>query len=171
MRSKGFEGMACSMAEVMGAMVDRWGAIIMRDLLLGLTRYDDLQRSSGATNATLSARLKELELSGLIERRQYQTRPDRFEYVPTAKGRDLSLVVMAMVQVGDTWRRASGQEAPLRFVDVRSGQDVTLTLTVMGAQQPGHALDMRIEAGPGGDEIMHWRIERGADERASWKSP
>lgn len=167
MRSKGFEGMACSMAEVMGAMGDRWGAIIMRDLLLGLTRYDDLQRSSGATNATLSARLKELELSGLIERRQYQTRPDRFEYVPTAKGRDLSLVVMAMVHVGDTWRRASGREAPLRFVDVRSGQDVKLTLTTMGAQQSDHTPDMKIEAGPGGDEIMQWRIERGADERAA----
>jgi hypothetical protein len=55
MRPKGFEGMACSMASVMGALGDRWGALIMRDLYLGLTRYDDLHRSTGATHAMLSA--------------------------------------------------------------------------------------------------------------------
>jgi len=48
------------MAEVMGALGDRWGMLVMRDLLLGLTRYDDLLRSTGITNATLSDRLRSL---------------------------------------------------------------------------------------------------------------
>ncbi|MBN9169851.1 MAG: helix-turn-helix transcriptional regulator, partial [Microbacterium sp.] len=68
MRSKDFEGMVCPVADVMGAIGDRWGALVMRDLLLGLTRYDDLRRSTGITNATLSDRLKALERNGLIER-------------------------------------------------------------------------------------------------------
>ena len=59
--------MTCSIASVMGALGDRWGALIMRDLTLGLTRYDDLRRSTGVTNATLADRLKMLEQSGLIE--------------------------------------------------------------------------------------------------------
>ena len=67
---------------------DRWGAILMRDLLLGLSRYDDLRQSTGITNSTLADRLRALEGSGLIEKRQYQTRPDRYEYLPTEKGKD-----------------------------------------------------------------------------------
>ncbi|MFS3136492.1 winged helix-turn-helix transcriptional regulator [Gluconacetobacter sacchari] len=57
MRSKGFERMACSVAAVMGAIGDRWGMLVMRDLILGLRRYDDLCRSTGVTNATLADRL------------------------------------------------------------------------------------------------------------------
>ncbi|HEY0181607.1 MAG TPA: helix-turn-helix domain-containing protein, partial [Rhodopila sp.] len=92
MRSKGFEGMTCSVASVMGALGDRWGMLIVRDLLLGLTRYDDLQHSTGVTNATLSDRLKVLEKSELLELRQYQSRPDRYEYILTTRGHDIAFV-------------------------------------------------------------------------------
>ena len=85
MKSKGFEGMACSIAGVLDAVGDRWAMLILRDLSLGLKRYDDLRRSTDVTHATLSSRLKHLEENGLIERRQYQTRPDRFEYLLHAR--------------------------------------------------------------------------------------
>ena len=75
MRSKGFEGMACSIASVLGAIGDRWGALVLRDLHLGLRRFDDLRQSTGITNATLSDRLKALELNGLIERQQSRVAP------------------------------------------------------------------------------------------------
>jgi len=165
MRSKGFEGMACSIAEVMAAIGDRWGLLIMRDLLLGLTRYDDLQRSTGVTNATLADRLKALEQSGLIERRQYQTRPDRYEYVPTDKGRDLTLLMQAIVQVGDKWREASGEGAPLRFIDAETGHGLKLTL-IDAESAPRPAPTLAVEPGPGGDDLMYWRVARGAEERA-----
>jgi len=58
MRSKSFDGMACSIAGVLEAIGDRWAVLILRDLSLGLSRYDDLRRSTGITNATLSDRLK-----------------------------------------------------------------------------------------------------------------
>lgn len=67
MKAKGFEGMTCSVAHVLSALGDRWGAILMRDLLLGLSRYDDLRQSTGITNSTLADRLRALEGSGLIE--------------------------------------------------------------------------------------------------------
>ena len=113
MRSKGFDGMTCSIASVMGALNDRWGALIIRDLFLGLTRYDDLHRSTGITNATLSDRLKVLEQNGLVERQKYQSRPDRYEYVLTARGRDIGLVLLAMMQVGDKWNLAGLDGPPL----------------------------------------------------------
>lgn len=165
MRSKGFDGMACSMAEVMAALGDRWGMLIMRDLLLGLTRYDDLRRSTGVTNATLSGRLKDLEEAGLIERRLYQLRPERHEYVPTDRGRDIALVMQAMVQVGDKWRQQDKQGAPLHFVDGSSGHKVRLAL--MSAESSAMKPSIAIEAGPGADDLMKWRILRGESERVS----
>lgn len=167
MRSKSFEGMACSMAEVMAALGDRWGALIMRDLLLGLTRYDDLRRSTGVTNATLSGRLKDLEEAGLIARRPYQSRPERYDYIPTEKGRDIALVMQAMVQVGDKWRRNGKQNAPLQFVDVSSGEHLRLALMGVKATASASRSSIKIEAGPGADDLMKWRLSRGESERAS----
>lgn len=75
MKSKGFEGMACSIAGVLAAIGDRWAVLILRDLSFGLSKYEDLRRSTGVTNATLSDRLKHLEENALIERRRYQVNP------------------------------------------------------------------------------------------------
>ena len=86
MKSKSFDGMACSIAGVLEAIGDRWAVLILRDLSLGLSRYEDLRRSTGVTNATLSDRLKHLEDHELIERRRYQTNPERYEYVLTREG-------------------------------------------------------------------------------------
>ena len=54
--------MTCSIAGVLEAIGDRWAVLILRDLSLGLRRYEDLRHSTGVTNATLSDRLKHLEI-------------------------------------------------------------------------------------------------------------
>jgi DNA-binding HxlR family transcriptional regulator len=164
MRSKGFEGMTCSAASVMGAISDRWGMLIVRDLFLGLARYDDLQRSTGVTNATLSDRLKVLEQNGLLERRQYQSRPDRYEYVLTARGRDIGLVLLAMIQVGDKWNLAGLDGPPLRFVDTRSGHQLKLALVDAKTGDLVNRRHMTIEAGPGADDLTKWRLSRRNEE-------
>lgn len=167
MRSKGFEGMACSIAAVMGAIGDRWGMLIMRDLLLGIRRYDDLRQSSGVTNATLSDRLKLLEENGLVERRQYQTRPDRFEYQPTGKGRDLGLLMQAMVQIGDQWNLSNLEGPPLDFIDRRTGQGVKL-ITVN--RETGESVErdhLGVRPGRGADALMTWRLSRGSERAES----
>ena len=46
MRSKSFEGMACSIAGVLDAVGDRWAVLILRDLSLGLSKYEDLRKST-----------------------------------------------------------------------------------------------------------------------------
>jgi DNA-binding HxlR family transcriptional regulator len=158
MRSNSFDGMACSIATVLSALGDRWGALIVRDLFLGLSRYDDLRRSTGITNATLSDRLKTMEQNGLIERRLYQSRPDRYEYLLTAKGRDLGLVMQAMVQVGDKWSSESAGEPPLRFIDRRSGRNVKLAAVFPETGEAVGPGNVKIEAGPGADELMKWRL-------------
>src|SRR2546423_7258141 len=115
MKSKSFDGMACSIAGVLEAIGDRWAVLILRDLSLGLSRYEDLRRSTGVTNATLSDRLKHLEENELIERRRYQLNPDRYEYLLTPKGRDTILVMQALAQVGDKWAVSGTAGPPPQF--------------------------------------------------------
>lgn len=160
MRSKGFEGMVCSVAKVMGAIGDRWGMLIMRDLLLGLSRYEDLRHSTGITNTTLSDRLKMLEENGLIERRLYQSRPDRFEYRPTVKGRDIGLVMQAMVQIGDRWSPTGVKRPPLKFVDSQTGRSVKLISVDSETDNPVAPQNIGAQAGSGADDLMIWRLTR-----------
>jgi DNA-binding HxlR family transcriptional regulator len=158
MRSNSFEGMACSIAGVLEAIGDRWAVLILRDLSLGLAKYDDLRRSTGVTNATLSDRLKHLEDNELIERRRYQTGPERYEYVLTAKGRDIILVLHALAQVGDKWAISGAAGPPLKFVHRQTGNSVKLAMVDKETGQRVRAQDLLPEEGPGADELVRWRL-------------
>jgi DNA-binding HxlR family transcriptional regulator len=158
MRSKGFEGMACSIAGVLEAIGDRWAVLILRDLSLGLSRYEDLRRSTGVTNATLSDRLKHLEEDELVERRRYQVNPERYEYVLTPKGGDIILVLQALAQVGDKWAVSGNAGPPLKFVDRKTGHSVKLAMVDRETGQRVRAQDLLPQAGPGADELVHWRL-------------
>ena len=90
--------MVCSIAGVMAAIGDRWGLLILRDLVIGLSRYEDFRKSSGVTNATLSDRLKHLEANGLVKRKLYQENPERFEYLLTQRGRQIASIMPVLAQ-------------------------------------------------------------------------
>lgn len=158
MKSKSFDGMACSIAGALEAIGDRWALLILRDLSLGLRRYEDLRRSTGVTNATLSDRLKHLEDNALIERRRYQTNPERYEYVLTAKGWDITLVIQALAQVGDKWAVTGDAGPPLRFVDRKTGHPVKLAMVDSETGQRVRLRDLMPKAGPGADELVRWRL-------------
>jgi DNA-binding HxlR family transcriptional regulator len=158
MRSKSFEGMACSIAGVLEAIGDRWAVLILRDLSLGLSRYEDLRRSTDVTNATLSDRLKHLEDHVLVERRRYQVNPERYEYVLTSKGRDAILVLQALAQVGDKWAVSGNAGPPLKFVDRKTGHTVKLAMIDKETGQRVRAQDLSPQEGPGADELVRWRL-------------
>jgi DNA-binding HxlR family transcriptional regulator len=160
MRLKGFEGMRCSIAGVLDAVGDRWALLILRDLSLGLSKYEELRKSTGVTHATLSDRLKHLEANQLIERRQYQSRPDRYEYFLTRKGGDMILVLQALAQVGDKWAIAGDAGPPLKFINGNSGRPVKLALVDSKSGEMVRLRDVRPQAGPGADELVRWRVAK-----------
>jgi DNA-binding HxlR family transcriptional regulator len=162
MKAKSFKGMACSIAGALEAIGDRWAFLIVRDLSLGLRRYDDLQHSTQIPNTTLSQRLKHLEHNGLIERRSYQDNPPRFEYALTTKGRELGVVIFALAQWGDHWNAAGTAGPPVNFVDRATGRRVKLA--VVDAQSGDPVPGSRIEARPGrgADDLVRWRLDRRA---------
>jgi DNA-binding HxlR family transcriptional regulator len=158
MRSKSFAGMACSVAGTLETIGDRWAILILRDLMLGLSKYEDLRRSTGVTHATLSDRLKDLEENGLVVRRRYQTNPERYEYIVTRKGRDTALVAQALLQIGDKWAVTGKGGPPLRFVDRKSGRPVKLALVNADTEVPVDPADVVPCEGPGADDLVRWRL-------------
>jgi len=158
MRSKGFDGMICSIAGVMAAIGDRWGLIILRDLVCGLKRYEDFRQSSGVTNATLSDRLKHLETNGLVERRQYQEGPDRFEYLLTQKGWQIAPIMPVLAQIGDRLKLSGASASPMTFVNRKTGAEVRWGFIDQKTGEQVNPRDLDIEAGPGADDIVRWRL-------------
>ena len=167
MRSKGFDGMVCSIAGVLAAIGDRWGALILRDLSLGLRRYDEFRQSSGVTNITLSDRLKHLEAEGLVERRLYQTHPDRYEYRLTQKGWEVVPVLIAMADLGDRWDVSGRGEPPLRFTNRHTGSTVRPALIDQDTGRPLATTDLRAVEGPGADDLVRWRLQKRDARQAS----
>ena len=160
MKSKDFDGMNCSIATVMGALGDRWGIMIMRDILLGLQRYDQLKQASPITHATLSDRLKNLEMQGLIEKRLYQQRPERYEYIATEKGQDVALVMLAMLQIGDKWKLQHSERPPLNFIHCDTGNPVQLQVVDAETENKLHFAQVNAVAGAGADDLVLWRLEQ-----------
>lgn len=158
MKSKGFEGMACSIAGVLAAIGDRWAVLILRDLSFGLSKYEDLRRSTGVTNATLSDRLKHLEENELVERRRYQVNPERYEYILTRKGRDTVLLTQALVQVGDKWGVSGRAGPPLKFTNRKTGGAVKLAMVDQDTGETVQLNDLQPQPGPGADDLVRWRL-------------
>ena len=151
MRAKSFAGMTCSVAGALEAIGDRWAVLLLRDLSLGLSRYDELQASTGMPTTTLSTRLKHLESSGLVERRPYQDNPPRHEYRLTDKGRDLWKVTTALREWGDRWD-TNGLGAPtIELVDAASGRPLVLARVGQEPGQPVPRGRARLRPGPAAD--------------------
>ena len=160
MRAKSFAGMTCSVAGALEAIGDRWAVLLLRDLSLGLSRYDELQASTGMPTTTLSTRLKHLESSGLVERRPYQDNPPRHDYRLTDKGADLWKVVTALREWGDRWD-ASGYGAPtVRTVDRETGHALALGLVDSQTGQAVPAARAQLCPGPGADDAVRRLLSR-----------
>ena len=96
----------CPVAQTLALIGDRWTLLIIRDAFLGLSRFEQFQKSLGITRHVLAERLKRLVEEGILEKQSYIDRQQRFEYVLTAKGRDLKPILMAIVEWGVQWTDA-----------------------------------------------------------------
>ncbi|TMF08711.1 MAG: helix-turn-helix transcriptional regulator [Chloroflexi bacterium] len=88
---------ACPIARTLDIIGDRWTLLIIRDLFLGRSRYNEFRQSTPRISPRLlSERLKRLEEQGLVERELLAGYPPRAEYRLTAKGRSLFPVLFAI---------------------------------------------------------------------------
>ncbi len=94
-------GQPCPVAKTLELIGDRWTLLIVRDLLAGTRRFQDLLASlPGIAPNILSQRLKLMEQHGLIARRFYSDHPPRAEYELSAKGKELGVIVGSLAAWG-----------------------------------------------------------------------
>lgn len=103
MLNRDYEGQNCSVARALEVVGERWSLLIVRDVFLGLRRFEELQQSLGIARNVLTDRLNRLVEEGVLERVRYSERPERFEYRLTRKGRDLNIALAGLRQWGDKY--------------------------------------------------------------------
>lgn len=93
----------CPIARAAKLLGDHWTLLIIRDLEHGCRRFHELEASTGMSPGVLSGRLRSLEASGLITRRQYSEIPPRVEYTLTEKGRATLPLIEQLRIYGEVW--------------------------------------------------------------------
>jgi DNA-binding HxlR family transcriptional regulator len=101
MLQRDYPGQVCSIARALEIMGERWTLLILRDALLGLTRFEEFQDSLGIASNTLTNRLKLLCREEVLERVSDPERPGRPKYVLTDKGRELGPALIVLMKWGD----------------------------------------------------------------------
>ena len=126
--------MHCSVAQCLEVVGEWWSMLIVRDIFLGATRFDEIQENLGISRNILNQRLGHLAEHGVLERVPYSQRPPRYEYRLTSKGRDLWPVLTAMRQWGD--RHAAPDGVPLQMVHHDCGNVVDAVMTCSCCGEP-----------------------------------
>jgi DNA-binding HxlR family transcriptional regulator len=142
MLGRDYTGQTCSIARTLEVIGERWTMLIVRDVFLGLRRFDDLQADLGVARNVLAARLERLIETGVLEKVPYQDRPTRHEYRLTEKGLDLWPLLVELVQWGDRHApSANGPPVVFRHRDcggrIGSGRTCERCGGVLGGQEVG----------------------------------
>jgi DNA-binding HxlR family transcriptional regulator len=122
MQRKSFSDMQCPIARGLEHVGEWWSILILRDAFRGLTRFDAFSESLGIAPNMLTRRLNALVEAGLLERRRYNERPPRDEYVLTERGRDFRPVMLAMLAFGN--KHFPPDDRTVRIVNAATGQPV-----------------------------------------------
>jgi DNA-binding HxlR family transcriptional regulator len=137
----------CSIAAALEVVGERWSLLIVRDVLLGVRRFDELQSDLGIARNVLGSRLQRLVEHGVLEKRRYQERPERFEYLLTEKGLDLWPAVVALMQWGDKYGAPLGPPTVLEHRGCGGSVDEHRICAACGARLS--VRDVLAHPGPG----------------------
>ncbi|MDX6364209.1 MAG: hypothetical protein QOC85_3219 [Streptomyces sp.] len=98
----------CSIADTLALVGEKYSLLVLREVSLGATRFDQLVRNIGAPRDVLTARLKRLVDVGVLEKVEYTDRPKRYEYRPTPAGLELESVLLTLMAWGDRHLQEGG---------------------------------------------------------------
>jgi len=96
---------ACFIAAGLEVLGERWALLALREMSLGVHRFDQIARNTGASRDILTSRLRTLESHGVIKRVQYSTHPPRHEYHLTTSGAEIAPILISLAAWSSTWMR------------------------------------------------------------------
>lgn len=143
-----YPGQICSIAKALEVIGERWSLLIVRDVMNGRRRFDELQKGLGIARNVLSARLQRLVDEDILERRPYQESPARYEYFLTEKGLDLWPSLVALLGWGDR-HSPEPNGPPMLIVHKECGGQVSDRGICESCGKILHARDARPLPGPG----------------------
>ena len=143
MRKASFADMHCSVAQTLEIVGEWWTLLILRDVFLGVRRFDDFVDRLGISRNVLTNRLDRLVDAGVLERRPYDEARGRYDYLLTDKGRALWPVLTALRQWGDEWIYGEGHE-PLQVEHRQCGHITTARMTCNRCGEPLDARSVRV---------------------------
>lgn len=138
----------CTIARAADVLGDHWNLLLIREACLGTRRFDDFQANLGIGRNILSSRLSGLVEEGVLDRVEYSTSPQRFEYRLTDKGREVFPILAAMAAWGDRW--LVGEEGtPLVLHHTACDHDMHAEIVCSECAEPIQVREMRATPGPG----------------------
>ncbi|QXI26052.1 winged helix-turn-helix transcriptional regulator [Pseudomonas vanderleydeniana] len=146
----------CPIARSLERVGEWWNILIMRDALQGLKRFDEFSRSLDIAPNMLTRRLNGLVEDGLLEREAYSQRPLRYQYIPTAKGRDFRVVLMALVEWGNRHYAPEGES--VQIVERDSGRRLHFMLADDADGRPVALENATVKPGPAASEQIRERL-------------
>lgn len=138
----------CSVARTLAVFGDRWTLMILRDCFLGVRRFDAFQARLGLSRALLADRLKALTDAGVLERRAYQTGPERCEYRLTPAGIDFYPVLLGLADWGNR-HLGDASGAPLIHRHKACDHDFVPVTTCSHCGEAVEARGVSVRPGPG----------------------
>jgi DNA-binding HxlR family transcriptional regulator len=144
--------MHCSLAQCLEVVGEWWSLLIVRDVFLGVTRFDEFQERLGISRNILDQRLSRLVDTGVLAKIPYSEHPPRFDYRLTDMGRDLWPVLTTMRQWGDKYAAPDGP--PMLVSHKGCGQVSEAIMTCSACGEPIGVRDVRTAPGPGAAETL-----------------
>ncbi|PHQ70704.1 MAG: transcriptional regulator [Sneathiella sp.] len=136
MTTRNYRRQDCPIAFALSIVGDQWTILLIRDVLSGTNRFDDLQKRLGISRNLLTRRLKQLVADGILIKRQLPN-SRRHAYWPTPKCTALRPSILALAEWGQSWRgdaggtrveiteTDSGRAVGVRFCRLDDGQEVS----------------------------------------------
>jgi DNA-binding HxlR family transcriptional regulator/alkylated DNA nucleotide flippase Atl1 len=151
------EDRECPLSATLGLVGEWWTLLILHDAFDGYTRFDEFQVNLGISSSLLTSRLKRLVANGLLERRQYQEHPARYEYVLTDLGRSLRPVIVALAAWGNA--RLAPTARSMVLVDSETGVEAEPVLVDRASGRRVDGPDFVFAAGPAASKPFRDRYE------------
>ena len=151
------EDRECPLSSTLGLVGEWWTLLILHDAFDGFTRFDQFQENLAISSSLLTSRLKRLVDRGLLERRQYQDRPPRYEYVLTDLGRSLRPVIVVLAGWGNA--RLAPAQRSMVLVDAETGAEAEPVVVDRTTGQRLDGPDFVFTAGPAASQPFRDRYQ------------
>lgn len=150
MERTNYQASNCSIARTLQVLGEKWTLLIVRESFYGSTRFAQFQSVLNCPRNLLSERLTKLVQEGILEPSEYREPGSRArnEYRMTDKGRELTPILLALMQWGDR-HHADPEGPPVVARHAGCGRDLRVALVCVDGHEVGGPEEIELVDGPG----------------------